>query len=65
MNTSKAQRGFFDLGISLIILALGGTTVALKTMDNNVDTISTAQSQQVISAKVAINQNERDYDFDC
>lgn len=28
-NTAKQQRGFFDLGISLLVLAIGGT-VALS-----------------------------------
>ena len=36
----KLQRGFFDLGIALIILAIGGgTSVAVKNMHDNEDQV--------------------------
>jgi len=63
LNGMKQQRGFFDMGISLIILALGGTTAAVVTPDRDEQT-QMAQEQQTISAEAAPRQPLIGYDID-
>lgn len=38
MKTISKQTGFFSLGISLLILAIGGTAAAIKTTSDNTTT---------------------------
>ena len=49
-NLTMKQRGFFDLGISLLILAIGGGTVATTNMLHESDT-QTASSEVVIESQ--------------
>ena len=58
----KKQRGFFDLGISLIVLAIGGTTAAVVTPDN--DQTAVTQEQQVITTESAPAKLLIGYDID-
>ena len=61
-NTTKKQRGFFDLGISLIVLAIGGGVTAIVTPD---DSEMVAQVQPIhIAAETNTNQ-EPFGDVDC
>jgi len=46
----KKQRGFFDLGISLIILAIGASTAAVKL--SNTDETAVAQNETAITGQV-------------
>jgi len=57
------QRGFFDMGISLLILALGGTTAAIVTPDSN-EQAQMAQEQQTISTEVHARKLLVGYDID-
>ena len=52
---SKKQRGFFDLGISLIILAIGASTAAVVT--SNHDETMVAQSD-IAKTEVAVPYHE-------
>ena len=61
-NQMKTQRGFFDLGISLIILALGGTTAAVVKPGHSETSI--AQQPVAITAEAAPRQNLNGYDID-
>ena len=45
--SSKKERGFFDLGISLIILAIGASTAAVVSVNKNETAV--AQSDTVIT----------------
>ena len=60
-NGMNKQRGFFDMGISLIILAIGGTTAAVVTPDSHEQM---AQEQQTISAEATPRQPLISYDID-
>ena len=60
-NTPK-QRGFFDLGISLVILLLGATTVAV-TAPESTET-SVAQVQTSMTQETTARENLASYDFE-
>jgi len=62
-NGINKQRGFFDMGISLIILALGGTTAAVVTPDRTEQT-QMVQEQQTISTEVHASKLLVGYDID-
>jgi len=57
------QRGFFDMGISLLILAIGGTTAAVVTPDSDEHT-QVAQEQQTISTEAPARKQLIGYDID-
>jgi len=57
------QRGFFDMGISLLILAIGGTTAAVVTPDHDAQT-QVAQEQQTISTEAQPRKLPIGYDID-
>jgi hypothetical protein len=56
------QRGFFDMGISLIILALGGTTAAMVTPQQDQATV--AQQQHIVTTEAAPATRPISYDID-
>ena len=59
-NRIHKQTGFFDLGLSVIILAIGGTTLAVS--DAN---IADSDSQQIqISRAVSEDVSGYDYNLD-
>ena len=65
MNNSKAakrQKGFFDLGISLAILAIGGT-LSYATTPNQDERAATHQSiTEVVATIEAGNDNRSVYE---
>jgi len=61
------QRGFFDLGISLIILALGATTVAIVDPDGTETRIAQEQismTTETIATETLVNENLADHEID-
>jgi len=63
-NGMNKQRGFFDMGISLLILAIGGTTAAVVTPDHDAQTQVAQEQQQTISTEVHARKLLVGYDID-
>ena len=55
INRIFKQCGFFDLGLSLIILAAAGTTAAM-TMNNDENYIAETEQNELVLSKV--NKND-------
>lgn len=64
MKTFNAQRGFFDFGIGLGLLAIFGGTAAVVSIGNDEQTAIVEQQMQVepteISTEIAIVQSAAD-----
>ena len=58
----QKQRGFFDLGISLIILAVAGITTAAVVPDT--DETAVAQEQPIVTTAAEPHQELASYDVD-
>lgn len=52
MKTFNTQKGFFDLGISLGLLAIFGSTAAVVTTERNEQTTVVEQQMQVEQAEI-------------
>jgi len=64
-DTTQKQRGFFDLGFSLIILAIAGTTTAVVAADTK-ETIVAQEQPAVTTVAAPLEQLASYYiDDDC
>lgn len=61
-DITQKQRGFFDLGFSLIILAIAGATTAAVVPDTEETTV--AQEQPAITTGAASLEQLANYDMD-
>lgn len=56
-NTAKQQKGFFDLGISLAILALSGATIYAVTPDQDARVTAQEPQTEVVANLEPGNEN--------
>ena len=61
-DITKKQRGFFDLGLSLIILAVAGITTATVVSTTKETTV--AQEQPAVTSEVAPLEQLANYNMD-